>query len=241
MTRAPEDPDLARRFAERYRHVGADVILKIEHATLGTDYGATSWTTIPEADRLGGLLGLGPGKRLLDIGSGAGWPGIYLARRSGSEVVLTDIPSDGLAIAVARAAAEGVLGRCRFATAHGARLPFSDDSFDAINHSDVLCCLEPKLAVLQALRGVIRNHGVMAFSVIFVPPGLTSAEREEAVAIGPPRVDSARGYPEMLSKAGWKIERQIDLSRQYAEATRRMLEAEEAHVNELRVLLGDDD
>jgi hypothetical protein len=38
-------------------------------------YGGASWTTKAEADRVGRLLDLAPLDRLLDIGSGAGWPG----------------------------------------------------------------------------------------------------------------------------------------------------------------------
>ncbi len=38
-------------------------------------YGGTSWTTKVLADRVGRLLDLAPLDRLLDIGSGASWPG----------------------------------------------------------------------------------------------------------------------------------------------------------------------
>ena len=38
------------------------------------------------------MLGLGPGRRLLDVGGGQGWPGLYLARQTGCTVVRTPVP-----------------------------------------------------------------------------------------------------------------------------------------------------
>ena len=50
----------------------APVRLEIERRVCGCDYGGTSWTTVDEARQAAGLLRLGPGKRLLDIGAGSG-------------------------------------------------------------------------------------------------------------------------------------------------------------------------
>ena len=77
--------------------------------------------------------------RLLDLGSGRGWPGVYLAKTTGCQVVLTDLPVDGLRIAAARAAAEGLDGRCAVVAASGRHLPFAAGTFDAVVHADVLC------------------------------------------------------------------------------------------------------
>ena len=61
-------------------------------------YGANGYTTAAQANLLAQRLDLGPGKRLLDVGSGRGWPGLYLAASTGCTVVLTDL----LLLAVAR-------------------------------------------------------------------------------------------------------------------------------------------
>ena len=42
------------------------------------------------------MLDLRPEHRLLDFGSGAGWPGISLAHSTGCELLLTDLPPAGL-------------------------------------------------------------------------------------------------------------------------------------------------
>jgi protein-L-isoaspartate O-methyltransferase len=38
------------------------------------------------------LLGLDPTVRLLDVGAGSGWPALYLAKISGCDVTMSDIP-----------------------------------------------------------------------------------------------------------------------------------------------------
>ncbi len=48
----------------------------------------TNWTMRHEARLAGELLQLGPGKRLLEVGAGSGWPGLYLAGTTGCDVRL---------------------------------------------------------------------------------------------------------------------------------------------------------
>ena len=65
----------------------------------GADYGGTSWTTRSQAERVVSRLELSPGLRLLQVGGGAGWPGLFLATRSGCEVLISDLPLEGLRMA----------------------------------------------------------------------------------------------------------------------------------------------
>lgn len=120
-------------------HRSDDVAARVEWEVVGADFGSNGYTTVAQADDLARRLGLRPGVRLLDLGCGRGWPGLYLARRTGCEVVLADLPLDGLRCAAARAAEEGLGGRCGVVLAEGGRLPFASGSFDAVVHTDVLC------------------------------------------------------------------------------------------------------
>lgn len=128
--------DSTEEYNQLYRLVGDPAMRRTEVRVLGADYGATSYTTRAEADRLARLLGLGPGKLLLDVGSGAGWPGVYLARSTGCRVVLTDLSLEGLRVASGRIHDEGVDGSV---IAAGVSLPLRDRIFDATTSSDVLC------------------------------------------------------------------------------------------------------
>lgn len=125
MTPTPDKAALIDRFSERYREGQTDVIQRIEHSIFGCTYGATSFTTRAEAENVGKMLALGPGKRLLEVGSGSGWPGLYLASITGCDVALIDLPLEGLRIAAGRAASDRIADRCWPVGADGAAMPFS--------------------------------------------------------------------------------------------------------------------
>ncbi len=234
-----DEQALRERFDNMYQVVQSPIVREIERSVCGCDYGATSWTTQAEARHVGELLGLAPGRRLLEVGAGSGWPGLYLARTTGCDVALVDVPLAGLRIAAARAVADRLPGACWIALADGAALPFANESFDAVSHSDVLCCLDAKLMVLRACRRVIRGGGRMVFTVIFPTPGLSSADHDRAVRSGPPFVETALAYPAMLGQAGWAITDHVDLTAEYAETVQRLLRHEEARADELSGLYGE--
>ena len=123
------------------RHALADnaVTRTVEQQAVGTDYGNAGFTTQAQADLISDLLELSPSDRLLDVGSGAGWPGLYLARRSGCSVVVSDISSAGMLQARQRAAADDMSSRSAAVVATARQLPFRPEQFDAIVHTDLLC------------------------------------------------------------------------------------------------------
>jgi len=214
-------------------------MLEIERAVCGCDYGSTSWTTRHEAERVGQLLGLNPGMRFLDVGAGSGWPGLYLARITGCDVTLVDVPMEGLRIAARRAAAEPLPGECWLIVADGAALPLKSAAFDAIGHSDLLCCLEAKASVLKECRRVIRAGGRIAFTVISIAPALSAEDYRRAVEAGPLFKETEVGYPAMLEQTGWQVTHHLDLTVEYAAAARHMLREEEARAQPLARLLGE--
>ncbi len=239
MPPRPDEQAVRERFGDLYQLVQAPIKREIERAVCGCDYGGTSWTTRREAEHVGELLGLGPGRRLLEVGAGSGWPGLYLARTTGCDVTLADLPLAGLRIAAERAVADRLPGACWIVLADGAALPFGSGAFDAVSPSDVVCCLDANLPVLRACRGVIRSGGRMVFTVIFPKPGLSSADHDRAVESGPRFVETALAYPAMLRQAGWVITDHADLTAEYAQTVRRLLREEEAHADELRGLYGE--
>ena len=239
MARSREEQELSERFADEYRRAQTPVMLDLERAVCGCDYGGTSWTTRDEAEQIGRLLELGEGRTLLEIGAGSGWPALFLAGETGCDVTLADVPFEALRIAGDRVAREPIAGEVLLVVADGAFLPFKSDLFDAISHSDVLCCLPCKRGVLDECRRVIRHRGKMVFSVISITPGLSSADHERAVDSAPPYVETECAYPELLEKTGWKIIDRIDVSAAYEETGRRHIREVEARADALGELLGD--
>jgi ubiquinone/menaquinone biosynthesis C-methylase UbiE len=238
MTRGAAEAQTIKEFDAWYAHMRAPVMMAIERSVCGCDYGGTSWTTRAQAERIGEALGLAPGKLLLEVGAGSGWPALYLAKRSGCSAILTDLPEEGLRLARERAAADGLADRCRIVQADGTKLPLDDGSVDAISHSDVLCCLADKLGVLRECRRTIRASGCMAFPVIFVAAGLSPQDHAEAVAAGPPFVESETDYQTLLARTGWRVVEAADLTATFIKSTRAMLEVRQAHREELKALLG---
>ena len=232
--------ELAKRddFAAQYRQGQLPAVQAVERAVCGCDFGGTSWATRDEAEQIAAALELAPGVGLLEIGAGSGWPGLYLAAASGCDVTLTDLPLDGLLIAAARAARDGLAGTCGALVADAAQLPFRDHGFDTINHSDVLCCLVMKREVLAECRRVIRPGGRMAFSVIFIAAGLPREDHARAVETAPEFVESDADYPTLLAETGWVIRQCHDLTAAFMANCLRKLHTEEDLRADLEPLIG---
>ncbi len=115
-------------------------------------------------------LGLRPGMRVLDLGSGFGRHAFETARR-GAHVVAADLARDELvatrATFQAMAEAGEIAGavHCTVTRADGARLPFADGAFDRIIASEVLEHVPDDLAVMAELHRVLRPGGRLAATV----------------------------------------------------------------------------
>jgi ubiquinone/menaquinone biosynthesis C-methylase UbiE len=240
MPKGEAELAMIREFEAAYRRVTAPVMQEIERGVCGCDYGGTSWTTRDHAEMMARLLSLRPGKMLLEVGAGAGWPALYIAKLTECRVVLTDLPIDGLRIAHDRAKRDGLADRYTVIQADGAALPVKDAAFDAVSHSDVLCCLEDKVGVLRECRRAIRKDGRMAFTVIYVPSGLSAADYAEAVSAGPAFVEAEATYEAMLAQTGWQITSHVDLTSEFAQSMHRMAQTQEVNAAALVELSGAD-
>jgi SAM-dependent methyltransferase len=187
------------------------------------------------------LLELRPVAKLLDVGAGTGWPGLYLAQLTGCDVVVVDLPLGGLRLALERAAADNLAQRCEVVAADGAALPFKDASFDALSHSDVLCCTPDKLGVLRSCRPIARDGARMVFTVIALAPSLTDSERRIAIASGPTFVDSRDDYGVLLAQSGWCLQERTDLTATFVQSMRTELEGMRARADALAEVLGLDE
>lgn len=111
-------------------------------------------------------VGAGPGRTILDVGCGAGFPALALAARvgTGGRVVATDVSPDMTEVVARRARALGLDGLA-VRTADAAALPFEDGSFDAVTCCTALMlCRDPARAAAE-MRRVLRPGGRVAVAV----------------------------------------------------------------------------
>jgi arsenite methyltransferase len=106
------------------------------------------------------LGALEPGKRVLDLGCGAGLDSLVAAQMVGpnGSVVGLDMTPEMLAKARAGAAASG-LENVRFVEGDAERLPFADESFDVVISNGVIDLIPDKDAVFSELHRVLAPGG----------------------------------------------------------------------------------
>lgn len=225
-------------FEQQHEQNTHPAMLALEKRVLGCDFGGTSWTTLEQAKQMPEALGLAPDSHLLEIGAGTGWPGLYLAGQTGCRVTLLDLPVNSLAYALRRARDELPNNACCAVAASAAALPFQDECFTIISHSDVLCCLPQKLAMLEECRRVARAGARMLFYVITPAAGLTSNEMNEACEVGPPFVGVDDDYAGMLAVSGWQVLKKGGLTAAYLDALRRLYDAMKSSAKSLEPVFG---
>jgi ubiquinone/menaquinone biosynthesis C-methylase UbiE len=104
------------------------------------------------------VLGLAPGRRVLELGCGAGDFSMRLAR-SGADVVAVDIASRLIELARRRCDAENLI----FDVANVESLPFEDRTFDAVTGNAILHHLELGPVCREVIR-VLRPGGRIFFT-----------------------------------------------------------------------------
>jgi ubiquinone/menaquinone biosynthesis C-methylase UbiE len=217
--------DCCQAFAESYELSNLPAMREVERSVLGCDYGGTSWTTDSQAQQIADLLDLKPGVHVLDIGAGSGWPGLFLADISGCDVTLLDLPKNALAKARQRALDDGIENRVNALVGSGAALPFADGSFEAISHSDVLCCLPQKIEMLRECRRIATDGANMLFSVIATARNLSDADYERAIEAGPPFIEAPDGYDVLLEACGWRVLQRFDATPDHRNSLNELVRA----------------
>ena len=139
MARSVAEEKQTARLNQEFRDAQSHVFQTITNKVCDCGYISNSWTTRNEADVMIKHLRLMPSHDLLDIGAGAGWPGLYLAQQTGCAVTLLDLPEIGLRLAEARAEADGMTLQLSTIQGDAADMPLPSESFTAIHvNSDLL-------------------------------------------------------------------------------------------------------
>src|ERR1700730_15084427 len=118
---------------------------------------------VAHTERLFREVGIGPGHRVLDLGSGVGDVAVVAARvvGPGGEVVGIERGPRSIARAAARMAEAG-LHNVSFTQSDAAQIP-GDKPFDAAVGRYILMFLPDPISVLRSLSCLVRPGGILAF------------------------------------------------------------------------------
>ena len=147
-----------------YSNFKEEVLSEVRRETYGEDIGQNSWITADEYDRFYTWLNLSANAHVLEIASGSGRPAIYLARRFGCRITGVDINQDGIASARQAAQDAGVAGvDFQWADADQ-RLPFDDNTFDAVLCADSMNHFRDRLEYFKEWHRVLKPGRRMFFT-----------------------------------------------------------------------------
>jgi len=223
-----------------YGNLGADVLTEVRRETYGEDLGQASWITADEARRWFDLLGLGAGKRALEVACGSGGVTGAMARHTGAACVGLDLNPHGIEAATKRAQRDDLSSQVAFqAVDAGTRLPFPDASFDAIFCNDSINHLPDRPAVLRDWRRLLRPGGRVLFTDPIVVTGqLSNEEIRQRSSIGymlfTPMGDNER----MLEEEGFTLLEALDVTDAVASVSQRWRDARSARRGRLVALEG---
>ena len=146
------------RYAARYSACSG-VLGAAELEVLGVNYRASGYTTRDQADWMGRLLSVGKDELLVDIGSGAGWPGLYLADRLDCRVVTVDPVVEGGRAVQRRAVEDGMEARAFSIVGSGDQLPIKPRSAAGVVHSDVFMLNSPEALRAESVVSNTETRG----------------------------------------------------------------------------------
>jgi arsenite methyltransferase len=108
--------------------------------------------------RLGTIMGLRSGLRVLDVASGKGVSAIFVAKEFGCEVVGVDFSAANVEEATRRAADAGLSGLVTFEQGEAESLAFPDATFDAVVCECAFCTFPDKAGVAREFARVVKKQ-----------------------------------------------------------------------------------
>jgi len=128
------------------------------------------------------LIGLSPGERLLDIGSGPGSSALLAASEFDCVVAGVDYGAGAVRGAREAADAAGLGDRVGFVVGEASALPFADGEFEAILCECSLSTFPDKAGALSEMRRVLRPGGRVVISDVVVDQGRLPESLRGAIA-----------------------------------------------------------
>jgi SAM-dependent methyltransferase len=196
-----------------YGNFKEQVLAEIRKETYGQDIGQNSWITTDEYDTFYSWLNLSAGDHVLEIASGSGGPALYLARKFKCRITGLDINEEGIKTANQQALDTNITN-AKFQLADvNQRLPFDDETFDAVMCVDSMNHFRDRLGYLQEWHRVLKSGKCALFTDPVVITGPVSNEELAARSnIGFFLFVPLETTESLIKEAGFKLIRRGDVT-----------------------------
>jgi SAM-dependent methyltransferase len=225
-----------------YGRLAVDPLVAVRRETYDEDLGQASWITLAEAREFFRALELGPGRTALEVACGSGGITCRMAFETGAMCVGIDINAQGIEAADRRAREQGMAAQVSFRLADaGHRLPFPDQSFDAIFCNDSINHLPGRLEVLRDWHRLLRPGGRLLFTDPIVVTGqLTNEETRARGSIGFFLFTPVGCNESLLAQCGFLVREVRDVTQAVASISRKWRDARGARRDALAKLEGEE-
>ncbi len=185
----------ADQYESFYREFDSPLMRQIRREAYGDDIGQHSWTGSDELRQDAGRLGLGPTRRLLDLGSGPCGPLAFLISNFGCAGVGLELSPSAIEVGYSRAAELGIQALFAAEVADlNETLPSSLGPFDSALAVDVVLHIRDRQALFREVTGLLRPGGRFLLTDAGVVTGAVSNEEFQ--------LRSVHGYTQFVP-AGW--------------------------------------
>ena len=155
------------------------------------------------------------GKRVLELGSGAGGGTLVLASKYGANVVGLELEAPLVELSRQHAQKAGMSDRIEFRCVEPGPLPVEDASFDAFYTSGVICHIEDRLSLFRDALRVLKPGGILLGYDWFpttLSDGINHWMKAAGLHLFP---DTPQGYANRMREAGFENVSHSDASDWY--------------------------
>jgi SAM-dependent methyltransferase len=151
-------------------------------------------------------LGVSPGMRLLDIGSGLGGPARYFALEKGCRVTGIDLTDEYVRVAEALSRHTGVADKVAYRQGSALELPFADGSFEGAYMLHVGMNIADKARLFAQVRRVLAPRGLFGiYDVMREGDGELAFPVPWAEIAQTSFVERPETYKDLLTAAGFEV------------------------------------
>ncbi len=224
-----------------YGNFEEQVLAEIRRETYGEDIGQNSWITTDEYDGFYSWLDLSAGDHVLEIASGSGGPALYLAKKFGCHITGLDINEEGVKTAN-QSAVNAKTKDVKFQLADvNQRLPFDDETFDAVMCMDSMNHFRDRLGYLQEWHRLLKSGKRTLFTDPVVITGPLSNEELAARSnIGFFLFVPFETTRDMIKEAGFKMIRCEDVTGNIELTSGRWYASRQKHRDDLIKIEGEE-